>query len=423
MLLLHGFGLDARLWAAQVRALQACHRVLVPDLPGFGPHGADVGRFSPAEELGRLLATKRVGPVHLVGSSLGGAVAVDFLLSHPNAVRTLVLVDALLLGEGPEIEGWDTCVQRAKRGDLDGAREAWLRSEAFGHVDDEPEARARVREMVDAYRGGHWGGMVETVWQRPAPRPLLEGVRCPTLVLVGEHDLESFQSMARSYGGTIPGARLEVLGGLGHLAPMEAPEHVNRLLLRFFEKTDGAPLQLPSSPRLTFRTWAPEDAGLAKRVWGDARVTSYILAEPFTPPQVQERLGQEIERQAKHGVQYGPVFLRATGELVGCCGLRPRASPPGTLELGFLLLPQHWGQGLATEAARATVRHAFDVLAAPALFAGHHPENAGSRRVLQKLGFKPTHVEHYPPTGLNHPCYQLSREDFQKAAPLAAGGI
>jgi [ribosomal protein S5]-alanine N-acetyltransferase len=49
------------------------------------------------------------------------------------------------------------------------------------------------------------------------------------------------------------------------------------------------------------------------------------------------------------------------------------------------------------------------VLGASALFAGHHPDNTGSRRTLVKLGFRFTHDELYPPTGVMHPGYELRR--------------
>jgi [ribosomal protein S5]-alanine N-acetyltransferase len=411
VVLLHGFALDTRMWSAQIPALQRCHRVLAPDLPGFGPEGAGSGEFTPADEVFRLLSAKALAPVHLVGLSYGGAVAVDLLLSHPEAVQTLVLLDAPLLGERADIDCWATCVKRAKQGDLAGARKAWMGSPLFAGVCARADTRDRTREMVEAYRCGHWRGTVETVWRRPEPRLLLEGILCPTLVLVGERDLPSFKAMAETYGKTIPGARFSELKEVGHMGPMEAPERVNALLLEFLEEHDGEALQLPSSPRLEFRNWHGHDGPLGMQLWGDARVTSFIATDPLSLSQVEERVRQEVALGATHGMQYGPIFLRATGEFVGCCGFRPHPAPRGVVELGFLLRPEFWGQGLATEAAHAAVKHAFEVLEATAIFASHHPENMASRHVLQKLGFRETHVGH------EHPSYLLSRDDFRGSRP------
>ncbi len=108
-------------------------------------------------------------------------------------------------------------------------------------------------------------------------------------------------------------------------------------------------------------------------------------------------------------MQYWPIFLLANGEHVGCCGLKPRDPRQRIYELGAHIRSQHWRQGLAEEAAGAIIAHAFDELGASGLFAGHHPENEASRRLLAKLGFVYTHDELYPPTGLHHPSYHLHR--------------
>jgi RimJ/RimL family protein N-acetyltransferase len=105
------------------------------------------------------------------------------------------------------------------------------------------------------------------------------------------------------------------------------------------------------------------------------------------------------------------VFLLTNDEHVGCCGLQ-HSSEPRVYELGFHLRRIYWGQGLAVEAARAVIAYAFATLDAAGLFAGHHPANEASRRVLIKLGFHYMHDEFYSPTGLHHPSYRLSAEEY-----------
>jgi [ribosomal protein S5]-alanine N-acetyltransferase len=160
------------------------------------------------------------------------------------------------------------------------------------------------------------------------------------------------------------------------------------------------------SPRLGFRLWSMDDLSLALTLWGDSQVSRF-LGGPFSPEQIRARLTREIEIQRDHRIQYWPVFLLTNGEFAGCCGLRPyKEQVP---ELGFHFLPSHWGKGIASEAGRAVISYAFDPFGAKALFAGHHPDNAASARVLEKLGFRYTHHEIYPPTGEMHPSYLLER--------------
>lgn len=80
-------------------------------------------------------------------------------------------------------------------------------------------------------------------------------------------------------------------------------------------------------------------------------------------------------------------------------------------EIGFHLRPKFWGQGFATEAATAVMEYACTSLGAERLFAGHHPDNKASQKVLGKLGFQYTGDEFYEPTGLYHPSYEWKRKE------------
>jgi ribosomal-protein-alanine N-acetyltransferase len=164
------------------------------------------------------------------------------------------------------------------------------------------------------------------------------------------------------------------------------------------------------STRLGFGTWTDTDLPLAKAIWGDAEVTR-LVGGPFDDAFVARRLVTEIANGRTHGVQYWPLFRREDGAFVGCCGLRPVPALANALELGFYFVPGAWGQGYGQEASGAAVAHAFAAHAIDALYAGHHPENAASRAVLLKAGFRPLCEVFYPPTGLMHPFYELRRAD------------
>ena len=178
-------------------------------------------------------------------------------------------------------------------------------------------------------------------------------------------------------------------------------------------RPDDVPLPLPASDRVEFRTWTPADFPLALGLWGDPEVTRYMARGPHDAAAVRARLEREADALRRFGFQYWPLFLREQGTFVGCCGLKPcpyEGSPEAPeLELGFHLAPAMWGRGLATEAATAVARWAFDHLVVARLYAGHHPENRASERVLRKLGFEYARDVHFEPTGLMHPLYVLER--------------
>jgi len=160
--------------------------------------------------------------------------------------------------------------------------------------------------------------------------------------------------------------------------------------------------------RLGFRCWSEDDLPLALALWGDPAVTA-LIGGPFTPEMVHERLHREIALRREHGVQYWPVFLADGAPFIGCAGLRPYRLEDRIYELGVHLRTAFQGKGLAREAANAVIGYAFATLRAESLFAGHHPRNEASRRLLLKLGFVATHEELYAPTGLMHPSYLLRR--------------
>jgi RimJ/RimL family protein N-acetyltransferase len=160
--------------------------------------------------------------------------------------------------------------------------------------------------------------------------------------------------------------------------------------------------------RIGFSVWSPDDTALAVSLWGDPMVTRYISATGvFSLQDIDRRLKLELSNNKRYGVQYWPIFSLEDDTFLGCCGLRPYKLEEKIYELGFHLKSNVWGKGYATEAAKGVIRYAFDILKAESLFAGHHPGNESSRKLLEKLGFHFIRNEYYAPTGLCHPSYLL----------------
>ncbi|MBE5971685.1 MAG: GNAT family N-acetyltransferase [Lachnoclostridium sp.] len=163
-----------------------------------------------------------------------------------------------------------------------------------------------------------------------------------------------------------------------------------------------------TTARIGFSKWTSDDLPLAEQLWGNPEVTRYICASGiFSRKDIADRLTKEIENDRQFGIQYWPIFELASGNLIGCCGLRPCNET--MYEIGFHLRPEFWRQGFAAEAANAAIEYAFSNLHAEGLFAGHNPKNIASKHVLGKLGFQYVRDEFYAPTGLYHPSYELKQ--------------
>jgi RimJ/RimL family protein N-acetyltransferase len=165
--------------------------------------------------------------------------------------------------------------------------------------------------------------------------------------------------------------------------------------------------------RLGFRYWFHRDLSLAMGLWGDLEVTRLIDSRgQLSQNQVKERLELEISTAESFGVQYWPIFLLSNDSHVGCCGLRPYDLSEGIYEIGFHICSKHWRRGFAFEGAKAVMEYAFTNLSVTGLFAGHNPKNEASRHLLVKLGFHYTREEYYGPTGMYHPSYMMTVNDY-----------
>lgn len=88
--------------------------------------------------------------------------------------------------------------------------------------------------------------------------------------------------------------------------------------------------------RIGFSKWNETDLNLANQLWGDKEVTRFICATgKFTGQDIIHRLETEIYNNKKFNIQYWPIFELATGELIGCCGIRPFKSETHSYEIGF----------------------------------------------------------------------------------------
>ena len=94
-----------------------------------------------------------------------------------------------------------------------------------------------------------------------------------------------------------------------------------------------------------------------------------------------------IASYARHGFGLCLVVLRDSGEPIGICGVLKRDELPEP-DIGFAFLPRFWSQGYALESAQAVSRYAREVLGLPRLLAITLPSNRGSKRVLERIGFR-----------------------------------
>lgn len=235
VLLIHGIGASGEDWEFQVPALVPSRRVIVPDLRGYGRSGHrgpySIERF--AADLYALLDRLGVQQCDIVGHSMGGAVALQMAIDAPQRVRKLVICDSLPSFKPDSPKKWGLFFYRMFMMAVFGPR---LLSRAVNERLFPAPEQAALRQRVATRNGARNTRRVylQTLPQlvRWSLRERLVELRMPVMIVMAEHDYFPVAD-GQAYAAAIPGARFELLQGLHHSAPIEAPARFNPLLLAF----------------------------------------------------------------------------------------------------------------------------------------------------------------------------------------------
>ncbi len=238
VLFVHGYPLDRTIWREQIGALEG-FRCIAVDLRGMGQSDSpDLGYSMPiyAADLAALLDVLGVDDVVLCGLSMGGYVAFEFLRKWRSRVRGLVLMDSRADADGPEVRrARDVAAATARERGAGAIADAMLsKMLAPATLSRHPDVAERVRALMARTPVAGIVGALAAMRDREESEsllPTLAGV--PTLVMVGEADTLTPPDQARAMAAAIPGGRLTVIPGAGHLPPVEQPEATTASLREF----------------------------------------------------------------------------------------------------------------------------------------------------------------------------------------------
>lgn len=236
----HALGCDVMMWDAVANALADQHRVICYDHRGHGGSAAPPGPYTMAQladDAARVIdefAKPAASPaVVFIGLSMGGMVAQELTLRHPQAVSALVIANSSAGYPSDARAMWEQRIAAIRQGGLeaiaDGAMQRWF-TEGFRSTNAAAVARWRrrvVTQDADAYIA-----TCEAIREHDTASRLV-GIRVPTLVLAGELDPGTPVAMNELIAAGIPGARLQVLPGASHLSAIEQPAAFERAVREF----------------------------------------------------------------------------------------------------------------------------------------------------------------------------------------------
>ena len=234
---IHAVGYDLTYWGAQIAALNGDFNVVAFDLPGHGRSAGDVTDWSfdrAASVVAKLIEDVSDGPVHLVGLSFGGMIAQATVLARPDLVRSLTLMGTASRFSTEARAGMKARAETTRRSGmaavLPSSLDRWFT----------PQTRALRPDLIDRVTKTILGddpAVHAAIWDIISEFDVhdrLSEIRCPALVLVGEHDPSTPPSAATALAERIEDAQLVILPNASHMIQLEAPAAVNEELKRFF---------------------------------------------------------------------------------------------------------------------------------------------------------------------------------------------
>ena len=140
--------------------------------------------------------------------------------------------------------------------------------------------------------------------------------------------------------------------------------------------------------RLVLTTWKTSDWAALRPIATDVEVMRYITGGvPWTDDRIQSFVNRQVELFSERGFCRWKLLLKPAQEMIGFCGVvfwRDALDP----EIGWWLARQYWGRGLATEAARAALRDAFERAGLDRIISIARPANTASTRIMEKIGLQ-----------------------------------
>jgi 3-oxoadipate enol-lactonase len=235
LMFVHGVGSTAAIWDTQLEAFGGDRLCAAVELRGNGtrkpdPDPASITRAGYAEDVLTLAGVLQVERFTLVGCSLGGAVAFELWRRAPHRIEAMILLGAFARYPDGQSYAEQICMQAREIGDMRAFGE--LRAARLGL------RPARLRETVEQYACKSvdcFLAATQATWTGDY-RDLLPTIGAPVLVAYGEHDSVAPRALSEEIASSVPGARLAMIVGAGHVANADDPAAFNRLLSDFLRR-------------------------------------------------------------------------------------------------------------------------------------------------------------------------------------------
>ena len=241
VVLIHGGWLNSREWDEQMAVLSRDYRVIRYDCRGSGRSAIGDSTYAHDDDLAALLAYLHIDRAQIIGVSAGAQVAIDFVLSHPASVVSLMLGSSPLSGfdTGPEFRAGMIGVMTAGvADDLKLEHERIWNFAPFRAASTKPDLRKWLDDMIlhEYTWASNRPGAPESRTPSTRPAARLAEIKVPVLVVVGTAEMPGLVREAEFVAHTISGAELVRITGVGHFPSIEAPKQFDDIAVRWLKR-------------------------------------------------------------------------------------------------------------------------------------------------------------------------------------------
>ena len=240
IIFIHGFPLNKSMWNIQVEALKENYRVIAYDIRGHGNSDAGIDEFSIelfVIDLLRLMEKLKIEKSILCGLSLGGYIALNAVLKHPDRFDGLILNDTQCIADTPEIKEnrCNAIISIKEKGVEQYADEIIKKLFAPETFTKNKNVVDAVKEMIISTQKQSLCNTLHALAERKETCNQLPEINIPVLIMVGEEDKITPIAAAQQMHEKILNSKLEIIQQAGHLSNLENPTAFNTHLVNFLE--------------------------------------------------------------------------------------------------------------------------------------------------------------------------------------------
>ena len=242
---IHGLTLSGSMWKPQIEGLSESFRLIIPDLRGHGKSSAPMNGYTfreYASDIKNLIYQLKLKKVHLIGFSLGGAIATEFSAVFSHLLHSTIVISPMshrpIPGDDLEIKISKFRKVMAKDGVENAVENVLLKDSIFGKINVGLNEWINLKKAIRQFSGYPLNENFSTENDSYRIMDLLQAFDKPFMIITGKNDTDYFHSAAGALDTALQNSQIVSIEDAGHLCTIEQPEKINSILLKFINSVE-----------------------------------------------------------------------------------------------------------------------------------------------------------------------------------------